>query len=215
MTDNIYKKLIEVQKHAVAPREISGKFGKGRSAEQILEAYKPVCNKHGLFLKTSDVVKQVGERNYITATATVVLADDPTQTESASAEAWEGNIPLSNSGGEILDSSQVSGKTSSYAKKYALQNLFAIDDTKDADQEHEDAPAKTTPPPSKSTVTSKDGKKEFKATQKQIETLYSLAKSAGYTEQDLAVNWLNEQAEKDITELTLKEASSLIGELMK
>jgi hypothetical protein len=138
---NLFQKLLAVQKEAVAPREINGKFGKGRSAEQILEAYKPICNKNGLFLFTSDVVSQVGDRNYITATATVIDVDEVLSSHSATASAWEGNIPLSNSGGEILDSSQVSGKTSSYAKKYALQNLFAIDDTKDADH---DGPAKET-----------------------------------------------------------------------
>lgn len=130
---NIFEKLLEVQKEAKAPREISGKFGKGRSAEQILEAYKPICNKHKLFLHTSDSVSQVGDRNYITSVATVVDVEKPEDSYSATASAWEGKVPLTNSGSEILDSSQVSGKTSSYAKKYALQNLFAIDDTKDAD----------------------------------------------------------------------------------
>lgn len=134
---NVFERLLIVQKTAKAPRAISGKFGKGRSAEQILEAYKPVCNDNGLYLYTSDEIVQVGNRNYITATATVVAIDFPEERHSASASAWEGNIPLSNSGSEILDTSQVSGKTSSYAKKYALQNLFAIDDTKDADQDDE------------------------------------------------------------------------------
>lgn len=135
---NVFECLLEVQRKAHAPREISGKFGKGRSAEQILEAYKPICNEFGLYLSTSDSITNIGERNYITATATVILVADPTQLYSSTASAWEGNIPLSNSGSEILDTSQVSGKTSSYAKKYALQNLFAIDDTKDADQDGEE-----------------------------------------------------------------------------
>lgn len=135
---NVFERLLLVQKKAHAPREISGKFGKGRSAEQILEAYKPVCNDNGLYLFTSDTVERFGERNYITATATVVNVTEPSEMHSATASAWEGGVPLSNSGNEILDTSQVSGKTSSYAKKYALQNLFAIDDNKDADQDTED-----------------------------------------------------------------------------
>ena len=141
---NVYQRLILVQQGAVAPREISGKFGKGRSAEQILEAYKPICNKHGLFLNTTDTISQVGDRNYITATAYVTNVDKPEEQHFASATAWEGDVPISNSGNAILDTSQVSGKTSSYAKKYALQNLFAIDDTKDADIEdhHTQAPKK-------------------------------------------------------------------------
>ena len=51
-TLNVFQRLLEVQKEAKAPRSIDGKFGKARSAEQILEAYKPVCNKHGLYLST-------------------------------------------------------------------------------------------------------------------------------------------------------------------
>ena len=131
---NVYQRLLEVQKEAKAPRSIKGQFGNARSAEQILEAYKPVCNNHGLFLTTTDEVVQVGERNYVKAVATVVNVEDPTEFVSASASAWEGEIPQSKYGTDIIDSSQLTGKTSSYAKKYALQNLFAIDDTKDADQ---------------------------------------------------------------------------------
>lgn len=137
---NVYQRLLNVQKAAHAPREISGKFGKARSAEQILEAYKPICNEQGLYLYTSDEMVQVGDRNYVTATATVV--DIATKdSHSATASAWENVVEKSSSGNAILDTSQVTGKTSSYAKKYALQNLFAIDDTKDADQD--DAPKPT------------------------------------------------------------------------
>ncbi len=137
MTDaklNVYQRLLEVQKEAKAPRSIDGKFGKSRSAEQILEAYKPVCNRHGLYLQTTDEIKEVGGRNYIVATAQVINTDEPTEMVSAIANAWEGEIPKNKYDGDIIDSSQLTGKTSSYAKKYALQNLFAIDDTKDSDQ---------------------------------------------------------------------------------
>lgn len=133
-TLNVFKRLLEVQKEAKAPRSIDGKFGKSRSAEQILEAYKPVCNAHGLFLFTSDEIKQIGDRNYIVSTATVIDIET-SETHSATAAAWEGEIPQSKYGADIIDSSQLTGKTSSYAKKYAIQNLFAIDDTKDADQD--------------------------------------------------------------------------------
>lgn len=141
---NVFQRLLEVQKEAKAPRSIDGKFGKSRSAEQILEAYKPVCNAHGLFLYTSDEIKEVGGRNYITSTATVVDVET-SEKHSATAEAWEGEIPQSKYGADIIDSSQLTGKTSSYAKKYALQNLFAIDDTKDADIDDIERVAKATP----------------------------------------------------------------------
>lgn len=131
-TKNVYQRLLEVQKELRAPRSLSGRFGSARSAEQILADAKPVVNKHGLYLHTSDVIEQVGDRNYITTTATVVNVDTPTEQVHASASAWEGQVVSG------LDTSQVSGKTSSYAKKYALQNLFAIDDTTDADFKHDD-----------------------------------------------------------------------------
>jgi hypothetical protein len=133
VTENVYQRLLKVQGELVAPREISGKFGKARSAEQILEAAKPVCRKHKLFLYTSDELRQVGDRNYCVTTARVVNVDNPDETVAATAAAWENQVEMSRAGSAILDTSQVSGKTSSYAKKYALQNLFAIDDTKDAD----------------------------------------------------------------------------------
>jgi len=132
---NVYQRLAEVQGEAKAPRSIKGQFGKARSAEQILEAYKPVCNKHGLYVQTSDEIKEIGGRNYIVATAMVINIDAPTEVAFATANAWEGELPKNKYGGDIIDSSQLTGKTSSYAKKYALQNLFAIDDTKDADQD--------------------------------------------------------------------------------
>lgn len=135
--ENIYQRLLKVQKELKAPRDVKGQFGNARSAEQILEQAKPVCYNHGLYLYTSDTVERVGERNYITATATVINVDKPEESHSADASAWEGQIELSKYGNPILDTSQISGKTSSYAKKYALQNLFAIDDTKDADQDEE------------------------------------------------------------------------------
>lgn len=139
-TDNIYTKLLAVQKTAKSPRDVSGKFGKSRSAERILEAYKPVCNDNGLYLFTTDVIIRHGDRNYVETTATVINTENPTETHSATAEAWENIVEMSKGGSAILDTSQVTGKTSSYAKKYALQNLFAIDDTKDADNDKDFTP---------------------------------------------------------------------------
>jgi len=131
-TKNVYQRLLEVQHEIKTPRDVAGRFGKARSAEQILEAIKPVAYKHGLYLYTSDTPTMNGDRHGLIASATVVNVDTPQEQITADAWAWENEVSAG------LDTSQVSGKTSSYAKKYALQNLFAIDDTKDADQEHTD-----------------------------------------------------------------------------
>lgn len=200
---NIFQLLLEVQKEAIAPREISGKFGMGRSAEQILEAYKPVCNRHGLYLNTSDQVVQVGGRNYIKATATVVNIDSPEETYSASAVAWEGEIPISNSGNDILDASQVSGKTSSYAKKYALQNLFAIDDTKDADsQDHASHVADAAP---------RYNNNEAPKSEKAKAYLDSLKQQIAMTLNTAALSTVGEQ-KKFISDLLGKETITTIDE---
>lgn len=130
-SDNVYQRLLAVQGETIVPRQESRFKGGSRSAERILEALKPVCRKYGLLVFTTEVVELIGDRNRIKATATAINVDKPEETVSSSASAWEGEI---SSG---LDASQVSGKTGSYAKKYALQHLFAIDDTKDADFEHE------------------------------------------------------------------------------
>lgn len=128
-SENIYQRLLAVQAELVAPRQEGGRFGNARSAEQILEAAKPVCRKHGLYLYTTDVVRETNGRSYVTATATVINVAKPEEVHGADANAWEGDISRG------LDAPQVTGSASSYAKKYALQNLFAIDDTKDADHE--------------------------------------------------------------------------------
>lgn len=192
---NVHQKLLDAQKEISAPRDVDGRFGKARSAEKILEAVKPVCQKYGLLLYTSDVLSSHNGRNYITATAYVVNVDKPEEIVSADAYAWE------NEASSGLDTSQVSGKTSSYAKKYALQNLFAIDDTKDADIEHSD------PEPKKQVAQ--------KATSKQFETLLSIVKGEGINTREEAIAHITKRANKDATELTSVEASKLIGEMMK
>lgn len=141
-TRNIYQRLLEVQKEAKAPRSKDGKFGKARSAEQILEDVKPVAQKHGVLIYTSDDVVLMGDRHKIITTARAVNVDAPTEYVEAQASAWENEVEVNKYGQAILDTSQVSGKTGSYAKKYALQNLLSIDDTKDADF---DGPVDKTP----------------------------------------------------------------------
>lgn len=120
------KKLIEIQKELKAPKGQLNKFGgyKYRSCEDILEAVKPLCIKNGVQLTVSDELVLIGERYYIKATAKVT---DGTETVEVNAFAREEE----NKKG--MDASQITGTASSYARKYALNGLFCIDDTKDAD----------------------------------------------------------------------------------
>ena len=120
--------LSKIQSELVAPKDLYNKFGNYyyRSAESILEAVKPLLAKHNAQLTVSDEVVVVGDRVYVKATATLT---DGTETVSVTAFARE---PSEKKG---MDSSQITGATSSYARKYALNGLFLIDDSKDADTE--------------------------------------------------------------------------------
>ena len=124
----IYQKLNMVQSKMKAPKNLFNSFGKYkyRNAESILEAFKPYGKELGLVLMLNDSVEQIGDRVYIKATATLIDIEDNSRTE-VSAYARE---PMSKKG---LDDSQLSGATSSYARKYCLNGLFLLDDTKDAD----------------------------------------------------------------------------------
>lgn len=121
------KELIYIQSNLKAPKNQWNDFGKYsyRNAENILEAVKPLLSEKGCTLTISDEIVQFGDRVYVKATATIKNSSN--ETESATAFARE---PLSKKG---QDESQVTGSASSYARKYALNGLFAIDDNKDAD----------------------------------------------------------------------------------
>ena len=127
MTENkIHEKLITVQKNLVAPKSNYNNFGKYkyRSAEDILEAVKPLNAENGLLLTISDEPLLIGDWHYIKATATIT---DGTESIVVTAYARES---LNKKG---MDDSQITGTASSYARKYALNGLYLIDDTKDAD----------------------------------------------------------------------------------
>lgn len=123
---DLFKKLTLVQNELKAPKSQFNKFGKYpyRNCEDILEAVKPLLKKHDLCLTVSDEIIEIGGRIYVEATATIFSGDDKW---SVSASAREDD------GKKGFDLSQLTGSTSSYARKYALNGLFLIDDTKDAD----------------------------------------------------------------------------------
>lgn len=125
----VYKKLIEVQKELKAPKNQRNSFGNYnyRSCEDILEALKPVLSEHGatVFISDKPVVKE-NLWSYIEATATFV---DTESGDSVSVTAYAREAEMKKG----MDVSQITGSASSYARKYALNGLFLIDDTRDAD----------------------------------------------------------------------------------
>jgi hypothetical protein len=127
-------KLIKIQAELKAPKNQVNSFGKYkyRSAEDIIEAVKPILCKYGTALVVSDEVVQVGDRIYLKATAS--LLDGLNDIISVSGWAREEDVKKG------MDAAQITGSASSYARKYALNGLFAIDDTKDADatNDHKD-----------------------------------------------------------------------------
>lgn len=141
---NIYEKLLKAQVELKAPKGQYNSFGKYkyRSCEDILEALKPVLDKLKLTLFISDEIVEVGGsyklekkdetvetvgRKYVKATITLVNIEKPDEQIQVSALAREEETKKG------MDGSQITGASSSYARKYALNGMFMIDDTKDSD----------------------------------------------------------------------------------
>lgn len=125
---SVYEKLMNIQSELKAPKGQRNSFGNYnyRSCEDILEAVKPLLAKHQAALTISDTIELIGTRFYVKATAKLVDVVDGTMIENT-AYARESESKKG------MDDSQLTGATSSYARKYCLNGLFAIDDTKDAD----------------------------------------------------------------------------------
>ena len=123
----IHEKLSQIQSKLNAPKGQYNSFGKYnyRNCEDILQALKPILSEHKCHVSLSDEVVIVGNRFYIKATATITDSENNSFSTTAFAREAESK--------KGMDESQVTGSTSSYARKYALNGLFAIDDNKDAD----------------------------------------------------------------------------------
>ena len=128
----LIKKLNKIQQELSVPKNQKNSFGNYmfRSAEDILEAVKPLLGE--CILTMSDKVANIGNHNYIQATAALLLGEEKLFVEAFAREAETQ---------KGMSDSQSTGATSSYARKYALNGLFAIDDTKDADTMNNAKPA--------------------------------------------------------------------------
>ena len=129
-------KLVKIQAELKAPKNQMNAFGKYkyRSAEDIIEAVKPILFKNNCALLISDEIVQVADRVYVKATA--MLIDENNEELPIKVYGWAREEEVKKG----MDAAQITGSASSYARKYALNGLFAIDDTKDADStnEHKD-----------------------------------------------------------------------------
>jgi hypothetical protein len=125
---NVREKLLAVQGSLKAPKGQTNSFGgyKYRSCEDIVEAAKPLLAENGLILLMGDEIVQVADRIYVKATCRVVDAESGEEVATTA-------LARESATKRGMDDSQITGTASSYARKYALNGLFAIDDTKDAD----------------------------------------------------------------------------------
>lgn len=128
MEKSIYSKLSIIQSGLKVPKNQYNKFGdySYRNCEDILEALKPILKETGTVITLSDGIELLGNRYYVKATATLTDVDSK-ESVSNSAFAREDEDK------KKMDGSQLTGSASSYARKYALNGLLAIDDTRDSD----------------------------------------------------------------------------------
>ena len=190
--NNVYLKLVKVQNELKAPKSQFNKFGNYayRNCEDILEALKPLLNEVKAIVNISDEIVLVGERYYVKATVKFIDAETGEIVE-ASAMAREEESKKG------MDSSQLTGSTSSYARKYALNGLFAIDDTKDAD---------TTNTHDKGNVKS--------LSEAQLKRMYAIGKNAGY--ENLKVDsMINQKYNKKACDMTKEEYDNVVEGLQK
>lgn len=129
----IHEKLVAIQSDLKAPKGQTNSFGKYkyRSCEDILEAVKPLLKEHGLVLTLCDEVVNIGTRFYVKAT--VAIHSESDDGKGAAPRVAVDAFAREEEEKKGMDGAQITGAASSYARKYALNGLFCIDDTKDAD----------------------------------------------------------------------------------
>lgn len=189
---NVYEKLSVVQSKLKVSKENFNSFGnyKYRSCEDILEGVKPLLKEVSAIVTLTDTVELIGDRFYIKATATFIDTEKG-ETVSVNASARE---DVTKKG---MDLAQVTGSVSSYARKYALNGLFCIDDTKDSDatnkhgedEEEPYTPPKAdkppvTPPANTELITKPQVNRMFALSDGNADICKEVLKTFGYTKSD-------------------------------
>ena len=208
---NIYEKLLNIQTELKAPKGQTNKFGgyKYRSCEDILEAVKPICKNYGATLILSDEIVVLGnglsqyvkddgnetetitkgQRFYIKATATLY------DTENNNEQIWNTAYARESESKKGMDESQITGTASSYARKYALNGLFNIDDTKDADTNE-----------FTERTQNNDNKKISKT---QVDSLYDLIKKRAI-ENDYVLATLEQRGYDKLADIKIKDYMGIV-----
>ncbi len=229
---NIYKKLYNVQQSLKAPKDLHNSFANYnyRTTEAILEAAKPLLKENNLIILLDDEVETKGEYNYIRATAKIVDIETGEHIETSA-------LAREDRDRKKFDAPQISGSCSSYARKYALSGLLAIDNTKDSDvtntqqdeEEHkapkEDKPTFAGPASekvnvkniwTKGTTNQEEGKvisfnqsSQDLITKSEMMFIYSRGFQAGYS-QDQVKNHIIKKFNKTIDQLTKVEATKIV-----
>lgn len=189
---NIYQKLAAIQQALKAPKAQFNSFGKYyyRSCEDIVEAVKPLCNEHKALLQLTDDVREVGDKVYVMATARLIDLE-----QDGSIESYGFAREADTKAG--MDAAQITGSCSSYARKYALNGLFCIDDGKDADS--------LPPVDDGKDADKKNDKKAEKVTAKQVADLQTLAKQKGVSIESI-VNGYKLKTLQDISPMQWAQA---------
>lgn len=204
---NIQEKLLYIQAKVKAPKNLYNSFGKYsyRNAEGILEAVKPFLDEMKCTLTISDEIVAIGSRIYVKANATL-WDTEKIDVIAVSAYAREAETKKG------MDDSQVTGTASSYARKYALNGLLLLDDTKNADTDEYAAQTENTrkgAEPEKSENTPRKGAENVTvyASEPALKTIKIMVDKAGLT--------LDKVLKKPIEELTADEATKMIIALKK
>ena len=192
---NIVEKLSAIQVELKAPKSNYNSFGKYsyRSCEDILEGVKPLLDKYRVALTLNDEIVLIGDRFYVKATATLY---DGEQSLSATAYAREGDQQKG------MSEAQLTGSTSSYARKYALNGLFSIDDVRDDDSTNTHG------------VSSNSSKAPSTVSEKQIKRLIAIAIKKGYNAEQLS-GMVYKKYQKATNNLTKEEYDVIVAGLEK
>lgn len=193
---NLKEKLAQIQVDIKAPKNLHNSFGNYnyRNAESIYEAVKPYLKQHNVTLLITDDVVTVGESHYVKATATLYdgESDDAISVSALAREAADK---------KGMDASQITGATSSYARKYALNGMFLLDDTKDTDTDEYKKEPETRG--KRQAITRS---KEPTIKDNEIQTVKNMCATDGIREAYL----LESYSHKDLSELTLKEYDQIM-----